>query len=135
MSVTQSGIVNEMDARLALTLAGIFMFAAVALGAFGAHMLRGHLDPDMTAVWQSAVQYHAWHALALLGVGSLLLHWPGKRGLALAAWLFAAGIVLFAGSLYAMALTGLRGLGAITPFGGVAFLAGWAVLAWTAWKR
>ena len=70
-----------MDARLALTLAGIFMFAAVALGAFGAHMLRGHLDPDMTAVWQSAVQYHAWHALALLGVGSVLLHWPGKRGL------------------------------------------------------
>jgi len=122
----------EMNARLALTLAGIFMFAAVALGAFGAHALKGHLDPDMTAVWQSAVQYHAWHALALLGTGSLMLHWPEKRGLALAAWLFVAGIVLFAGSLYAVALTGLRGLGLITPFGGVAFLAGWAVLAWTA---
>jgi uncharacterized membrane protein YgdD (TMEM256/DUF423 family) len=125
----------EMNARLALTLAGIFMFAAVALGAFGAHALKGHLDADMTAVWQSAVQYHAWHALALLGVGSLMLHWPGKRGLARAAWLFAAGIVLFAGSLYAVALTGMRGLGMITPFGGVAFLAGWAVLAWTAWRR
>jgi uncharacterized membrane protein YgdD (TMEM256/DUF423 family) len=123
-----------MDARLVLTLAGIFMFAAVALGAFGAHALRGQLDPQMTAVWQSAVQYHAWHALALLGVGSLLLHRPGTRGLALAAWLFVAGIVLFAGSLYVLALTGLRGLGAVTPFGGVAFLAGWAVLAWTAWR-
>ena len=125
----------EMNARLALTLAGIFMFAAVALGAFGAHALKGQLDPAMTAVWQSAVQYHAWHALALLGLGSLMLHWPEKRGLGLAAWLFASGIVLFAGSLYAVALTGLRGLGLITPFGGVAFLAGWAVLAWTAWRR
>ena len=123
-----------MNARIALTLAGIFMFAAVALGAFGAHALRGQLDPQMTAVWQSAVQYHAWHALALLGVGSLLLHFPGNRGLQLSAWLFVAGIVLFAGSLYVVALTGLRGVGAITPFGGVAFLAGWAVLAWSIWR-
>jgi uncharacterized membrane protein YgdD (TMEM256/DUF423 family) len=125
----------EMNARFALTLAGIFMFAAVALGAFGAHALMGRLDPDMTVVWASAVQYHAWHALALLGVGSLMLHWPEKRGLALAAWLFATGILLFAGSLYAVAVTGMRGLGMITPFGGVAFLAGWAVLARTAWRR
>lgn len=125
----------EMNARLTLTLAGICMFAAVAIGAFGAHALKGRLDPDMTAVWQSAVQYQAWHALALLGVGSLMLHWPEKRGLALAAWLFVAGVVLFAGSLYALALTGMRGLGLVTPFGGVAFLAGWVVLAWTAWRR
>jgi len=111
------------------------MFAAVALGAFGAHLLRGRLDPPMLAVWQTAVQYHAWHALALLGVGSLLPHWPRKRGLGLAAWLFLAGIVLFAGSLYALALTGVPALGAITPIGGVAFLAGWAVLAWTVWRR
>ena len=97
-----------MNARLALTLAGIFMFAAVALGAFGAHALRGQLDPQMTAVWQSAVQYHAWHAMALLGIGSLLLHFPHSRGLKLAAWLFVAGIVLFAGSLYVIAVTGLR---------------------------
>jgi uncharacterized membrane protein YgdD (TMEM256/DUF423 family) len=124
----------EMNARLALTLAGIFMFAAVGLGAFGAHALKAHLDPAMTAVWQTAVQYHAWHALALLGVGSVMLQWPGRRGLAVAAWLFAAGIALFAGSLYAVALTGVHGLGMITPFGGVAFLAGWAVLAWTAWR-
>ena len=125
----------EMNARLALTLAGIFMFGAVALGAFGAHALRGQLDPQMSAVWQSAVQYHAWHGLALLGVGSLLLHWPGRRGLGLAAWLFAAGIVLFAGSLYAVVLTGVRSFGMITPVGGVAFLAGWAILAWSAWRK
>jgi uncharacterized membrane protein YgdD (TMEM256/DUF423 family) len=125
----------DMNARLALVLGGIFMFAAVALGAFGAHALRGQLDPQMTAVWQSAVEYHAWHALALLGVGNLLVQWPGKRGLKVAAWLFAAGIVLFAGSLYTVALTGARELGLVTPLGGVAFLAGWAVLTWTAWRR
>jgi uncharacterized membrane protein YgdD (TMEM256/DUF423 family) len=124
-----------MNARTALTLAGIFMFAAVALGAFGAHALRSRLDPQMTAVWQSAVQYHAWHALALLGVGILLLHFPGNRGLQLSAWLFVVGTVLFAGSLYVVAVTGVHGLGAITPFGGVAFLGGWAVLAWSIWRN
>ena len=66
--------------------------------------------------------------------GILLLHFPRNRGLQLSAWLFVAGIVLFAGSLYVVALTGLRGVGAITPFGGVAFLAGWAVLAWSIWR-
>ena len=124
----------EMNARLALALAGIFMFAAVALGALGAHALRGQLDPTMTAVWQAAVQYHTWHALALLGIGSLLLHFPQNRGLKLAAWLFVAGNVLFAGSLYLIAITGMRGLAAITPLGGGAFLAGWAVLAWSVWR-
>ena len=124
-----------MTSRLALMLAAVAMFVAVALGAFGAHLLRGRLDPPMIAVWQTAVQYHAWHALALLGVGILLLQWPDKRGLRLAAWLFLAGIVLFAGSLYALALTGLGALGAITPAGGLAFLAGWLVLAWTAWRH
>ena len=94
----------------------------------------GNLTPDMTAVWQSAVQYHAWHALALLGVGSLLLHFPRSRGFQLAAWLFVVGNLLFAGSLYVYRLTGERGLGAITPFGGGAFLAGWAVFAWSAWR-
>jgi uncharacterized membrane protein YgdD (TMEM256/DUF423 family) len=123
-----------MAARLALTLAAIAMFVAVTLGAFGAHLLRGRLDPAMIAVWQTAVQYHAWHALALLGVGILLLQWPHERALSLAAWLFVAGIVLFAGSLYALALTGVGAWGAITPAGGLAFLAGWLVLAWTAWR-
>jgi uncharacterized membrane protein YgdD (TMEM256/DUF423 family) len=128
-------IVKEMSARLALTLAGIFMFAAVALGAFGAHALRGQLDPQMTVVWQSAVHYQAWHAIALLGIGSLLLHFPNNRGFQLAAWLFVIGNLLFAGSLYVIAVTGIRGLGAVTPLGGGAFLAGWAVFAWSAWRN
>jgi uncharacterized membrane protein YgdD (TMEM256/DUF423 family) len=123
-----------MSARLALMLGAAAMFMAVALGAFGAHALKARLAPDMAAVWQTAVQYHAWHALALLAVGILLAQDPNRAGLVWAAWLFAAGIVLFSGSLYVMALTGVRGLGAITPLGGVAWLAGWAALAWAAYK-
>ena len=124
-----------MSARLAIVLGSAAMFVAVALGAFGAHALRARLTPDMTAVWQTAVQYHAWHALAVLAVGVLLLQGPGQRAVEIAGWLFVAGIVLFSGSLYAMALTGVRGLGAVTPLGGVAFLAGWATLAWAAATR
>lgn len=119
-----------MSARHVLTAAALLMFLAVGCGAFGAHALRTRLAPDMAAVWQTAVQYHAWHALGLLGIGLLLLHWPERSLLGIAAWLLVAGIVLFSGSLYAMALSGVRGLGAITPIGGVAFLAGWGVLAW-----
>ena len=121
-----------MTARTALTLAALLMFAAVAAGAFGAHALRNRLTPDMSGVWQTAVQYHAWHALGLAVVGLLTIHVPERAGLAPARWLFVAGIVLFSGSLYAMALTGARALGAITPIGGAAFLAGWLSLAWAA---
>lgn len=119
-----------MTARLALVLASAAMFLAVGLGAFGAHALKARLSPEMTTVWQTAVQYHAWHALGLFGLGLLMLHWPERLGLGLAAWLLLGGIVLFSGSLYALALTGVRGLGAVTPIGGVSFLAGWAVPAW-----
>ncbi|MDH5287537.1 MAG: DUF423 domain-containing protein [Betaproteobacteria bacterium] len=122
-----------MTGRSALVLASLLLFLAVALGAFGAHALKSRLTPDLQAVWQTAVQYHAWHALALLAIGVLLLVRPDAR-VGLAAWLFVAGIVLFSGSLYAMALTGARGLGAVTPFGGVAFLAGWLAFAWGAWR-
>ena len=123
-----------MSARLALTLAALLLFAAVGLGAFGAHALKARLAPDMQAIWQTAVQYHAWHALALLAVGLHTMLRPGAPGAALAAWLFVAGIALFSGSLYALALSGVRGLGAITPFGGAAFLAGWLAFAWAAWR-
>ena len=119
-----------MSARLTLVLGAAFMFVAVALGAFGAHALKGRLTSDMASVWQTAVQYHAWHALALFALGLLMLHFPERAGLGLAGSLFVAGILLFSGSLYVLALTGVRGLGAVTPFGGVAFLAGWAVLVW-----
>jgi uncharacterized membrane protein YgdD (TMEM256/DUF423 family) len=120
-----------MSARLALTLAALLAFAAVALGAFGAHALRSRLAPDMQAVWQTAVLYHGWHALALLGVGLLILHFPDRVGLAWAGWLFVAGIALFSGSLYALALTGVKNFGAVTPIGGVALLLAWLVVAWT----
>ena len=123
-----------MTARLALTMGALLAMAAVALGAFGAHALKGRLEADMAAVWQTAVQYHGWHALALLAAGLLLLHRPDAGAVAIAAWLFAAGIVLFSGSLYMLALTGTRGLGAVTPLGGLAFLAGWAAFAWGAWR-
>ncbi len=122
-----------MSARIALVAGCLLLFAAVALGAFGAHALKARLTPDLQGVWQTAVQYHAWHALALLAVGLVLLVRP-QAGAGLAGWLFVAGIVLFSGSLYAMALTGVRGLGAVTPFGGVAFLAGWLAFAWSAWR-
>lgn len=124
-----------MSARLALALGAVAMFVAVAAGAFGAHALKGRLAPDMAAVWQTAVAYQAWHALGLVGIGTLLLHWPQRAGLRVAGGLFAAGIVLFSGSLYVLALTGVRGVGAVTPFGGAAFLAGWAALAWSVARR
>ncbi len=123
-----------MTARLALLLAAGLLFVAVALGAFGAHALKDRLAPDLMAVFQTAVQYHFWHALGLLAVGILLAQRPDDGALAGAAWLLLAGLLLFAGSLYALALTGVRGFGAVTPFGGVAFLAAWAALAWAAWR-
>jgi uncharacterized membrane protein YgdD (TMEM256/DUF423 family) len=85
----------------------------------------------MQSVWQTAVLYHGWHALALLGVGLLILHFPDRAGLAWAGWLFVAGVALFSGSLYALALTGVKNFGAVTPIGGIAFLLGWLVVAWT----
>jgi uncharacterized membrane protein YgdD (TMEM256/DUF423 family) len=123
-----------MSARLALTLAALFLFAAVAAGAFGAHALRARLAPDLLAVYQTAVQYHFWHALGLLAVGLMYAQRPDSGALAAAAWLLIAGLLLFSGSLYALALTGVRGLGAVTPVGGVAFLAAWVAVAWAAWK-
>jgi uncharacterized membrane protein YgdD (TMEM256/DUF423 family) len=123
-----------MTVRLALVLAAAFLFAAVGLGAFGAHALRARLAPDLMAVYQTAVQYHFWHALGLLGIGALLGQRPDNGALGVAAWLLVAGMVLFSGSLYALALTGARGFGAATPVGGVALLAGWACLAWAAWR-
>jgi uncharacterized membrane protein YgdD (TMEM256/DUF423 family) len=124
-----------MTARLALALGALLAAAAVAFGAFGAHALKSRLGSDALAIWQTAVQYHAWHALGLIAVGLLLLQWPERSALAWAGWAFVAGVALFSGSLYALALTGTRGLGAIAPIGGVAFIAGWIALAFAAWRR
>ncbi len=123
-----------MTPRIALTLAAVLMFVGVAAGAFGAHALRARLTPDALSIWQTAVQYHLWHALGLLAAGLLLLQRPDSAPLGVASWLFVAGIALFSGSLYALALTGARGFGPVTPIGGIAFLAGWAAMAWAAWR-
>jgi uncharacterized membrane protein YgdD (TMEM256/DUF423 family) len=101
---------------------------AVVLGAFGAHALRGRLTADLLAIYQTAVQYHFWHALGLLAIGLVAIHLPTSVPLRWAGWLMLSGILLFSGSLYLLALTGLRWLGAVTPLGGTAFIAGWALL-------
>ncbi len=120
--------------RLFIGLGCLSALVAVALGAFGAHGLRHRLVPDMLVVFEVGVRYQMYHALALLGVGVVAPRLPGGT-VAAAGWLFVAGTVLFSGSLYALSLTGQRWLGAVTPLGGVAFLAGWAMLAWAAWSR
>ena len=120
--------------RIVLSAAALAGFLAVALGAFGAHGLKERLAPDMMAVFQTAVQYHFYHALALLLVASLMLSKPATSGLGLSAACFVTGLLLFSGSLYLLAVTGARWLGAITPLGGLAFLIGWLALSWAAFK-
>jgi len=120
---------DRMFFGLGALLAGV----AVAAGAFGAHGLRDRLAPDMLAVFETAARYQMYHALALLAVAWATARWP-ESSAGLAGWLFVAGIAVFSGSLYVLALSGVRWLGAITPLGGLCFLVGWAVLAWTAWR-
>jgi uncharacterized membrane protein YgdD (TMEM256/DUF423 family) len=121
-------------AKLFLLLGSLAGAAGVALGAFGAHALKARVAPDMLVVWQTAVQYHLWHALAVVAIGVVAIHLPASTPLKWAGWLMVAGIVLFSGSLYVLALSGVRWLGAVTPFGGVAFIAGWLLLTWTAMR-
>ncbi len=108
-------------------------FVAVATGAFGAHALKGRLTPDLLAVFETASRNQMFHALALLAVAFACANRPSRTTTA-SGWCFIAGTLIFCGSLYALALTGVRGLGAIAPVGGVLFLAGWLLLAWAAWR-
>lgn len=122
-----------MSERLLVILAAINMFIAVAAGAFGAHGLKQVLDSEMLAIWHTAVTYQMMHALGMFLIALLipkfspvLLGWAGSA--------MFIGIVIFSGSLYALALSGIRLLGAITPIGGLAFLASWILVAWAAYK-
>lgn len=111
------------------------MFLAVAAGAFGSHALSPYFDKnrDLATIYDTAVRYHMIHALALIGVAWAITRWPGPL-LTWSGWLLFAGILIFSGSLYILSLTGVRWLGAITPIGGVAFLAGWLCLLLAAWR-
>ena len=120
--------------RLFFALGSISGGLAVALGAFGAHVLRDRLAVDMLANFETGVRYQMYHALALLAVAWAISRWPDSGLPIVAGWLFVAGTLLFSGSLYVMALNGLRWLGAITPLGGVAFVAGWLCLLLAAWR-
>jgi uncharacterized membrane protein YgdD (TMEM256/DUF423 family) len=120
--------------RLFLGLGAISAGLAVALGAFAAHLLRGRVEPELLATFETGARYHMYHALGLFVAAWASVRWPGA-GATTAGWLFVLGTVLFSGSLYLLGLTGQRWLGALTPFGGLAFIAGWAALAWAALGR
>lgn len=120
--------IRSMD-RTFLALGGILGFLGVAFGAFGAHALRARLSADMLAVFETGVRYQMYHTFAVLIVAAAIGNIGPARLLVLAGWLFVAGILVFSGSLYALALTGTGILGAITPIGGLLFLIAWACLA------
>jgi len=119
--------------RLFVVLGSLSACVAVALGAFAAHALKEKLPADLFNIWEVGVRYHLYHALGLIAVGWVAAQFPGSP-IATAGWLFVAGTILFSGSLYVLSLTGIRWLGAITPIGGVCFLAGWLWLAWSIWR-
>jgi len=120
--------------RLFLLIGSVLGFLGVGLVAFGAHGLKARISADLMAVYQTGVLYHLVHALAVCIVGVIVQKWT-HGPIAASGWLFTAGVVVFSGSLYVMALTGIRWLGAITPIGGLCFLAGWACLAVSAWRN
>lgn len=122
-----------MRTRTLVIAASLLLMLGVGTGAFGAHGLRAHVGPNMLAVWQTAVLYQLVHALGLLGLAALRPHLHAGLASAAAAFLL-AGVVLFSGSLYALVLIGTRGIGAITPVGGVCFMIGWLLVALAAWR-
>jgi uncharacterized membrane protein YgdD (TMEM256/DUF423 family) len=119
--------------RMFLAIGALSALLGVAAGAFGAHGLRERLSADMLAIFETGARYQMYHAFALIAVAWAYSRWPGGL-LMTSGWLFVLGTLLFSGSLYLLSLTGVRWLGAITPLGGVAFLAGWLLLAWATWR-
>ena len=120
-------MIGAMD-RTFMFIGALMGFVGVGLGAFGAHGLKGRLSAEMLAVFETGVRYQMYHALALLALGAMMSRLEG-RAVVVAGWSFTAGILIFSGSLYALALSGVTMLGAITPIGGAAFLIGWIALA------
>lgn len=116
-------------AKLFIALGALLCAGAVAAGAFGAHALKARLAPDLLAVYRTAVEYHFYHALGLVLVGCVATRLADATLAAASGWLMLAGIVLFSGSLYLLAVTGTRWLGAVTPLGGLAFIVAWVLLA------
>jgi uncharacterized membrane protein YgdD (TMEM256/DUF423 family) len=119
--------------RIFCVIGAVLGALGVAAGAFGAHGLKARVSPEMLAVFETGVRYHLIHALALLAVAWATARWA-SASIRAAGWLFVVGVLLFSGSLYAMCLSGVREFGAITPIGGAAFIMGWLLLAWGAWK-
>ena len=116
-----------------LVIGSILAGCGVAAGAFGAHALKEILDAPMLQVFETATRYVMYHAFGLCVVSWAIDRYPGQ-GLEKSAWLFLLGILLFSGSLYVVSLAGIRWVGAVTPIGGLAFMAGWALLGWGVWR-
>jgi len=121
--------------RRFIGLGSLLAFLGVALGAFGAHGLKGRIPEDMLAVYNTGVHYHLVHALGLILIGLAADRLTDRKRVNAAGWLLLLGVALFSGSLYVMAVSGIKWLGTITPFGGVAFLAGWCCLGYAAWRE
>jgi uncharacterized membrane protein YgdD (TMEM256/DUF423 family) len=119
--------------RVFFVLGTLSALVAVVAGAFGAHSLKGRLDPEMLSVFEVAVRYQMYHAFALIAAAWSQSRWP-SRLVTIAGWLFVAGTLLFCGSLYLLSVSAEKWLGMATPFGGLAFVAGWGCLAWGAWR-
>ena len=130
-----------MNSGRTLAIAGLLLTLATACGAFGAHSLRGHLQPERLQVWETAVRYQFFQSLGLLGVGLTLRAIDGgalraaARLIETATVSQVAGVVLFCGSLYALSLGAPRALGVLTPLGGLAWIGGWLLFAWGAWRH
>jgi uncharacterized membrane protein YgdD (TMEM256/DUF423 family) len=124
-----------MSAKYLFFFAGLSGLVSVAMGAFGAHALRGKIEESLLHAFETAVAYQMSHTLALFGVCILMQIWGGKPALQYAAYGFILGIILFSGSLYGLALSGSKWLGPITPLGGLAFIAGWVLLTYATWEN